>query len=141
MSGVSITVETAPEPATVATISDGLDAFNATAGGSRGKAEPLWLVARDAAGAVVGGIKARIAHRWVEVDWLWVAEAHRKAGLGSALLGRAEHEATARGCVGAFLWTYSFQAPAFYEKHGYVAFGRLDDIPPGHARIHYAKRL
>jgi GNAT superfamily N-acetyltransferase len=141
MSGLSITVETAPDAATVATIADGLTAFNEMEGGSRWQPEALWLVARDAGGAVVGGIKARIAHRWLEVDWLWVAQAHRKAGLGSALLGRAESVAAARGCQGAFLWTYSFQAPGFYEKHGYTAFGRLDGIPPGHARIHYAKRF
>lgn len=141
MNGVSISIEAAPDDATVSAISDGLNAYNAAASGSATPPETLWLVARHTDGGVVGGIRARIARGWIEVEWLWVAEAHRGGGLGTSLLARAEAEGEARGCRGAFLWTYSFQAPGFYGKQGYTEFGRLPDMPPGHARIYLAKRF
>lgn len=141
MSEPAIEALAAPDEATVTALSDGLVAYNREASGVPFAPEPLWLVMRDADGSVIGGIKARVAWGWVGVEWLWVHAAWRGRGLGGALLRRAEAEGRARGCTGVFLDTFSFQAPGFYEKQGYVAFGRLDDIPPGHARIHYAKRL
>jgi GNAT superfamily N-acetyltransferase len=131
----------APDEATVAALSNGLTAHNLEASGVPFAPEPLWLVMRDTDGSVIGGIKARVAWGWVGVDWLWVHAAWRGKRLGAGLLRRAEDEGRARGCTGVFLDTFSFQAPGFYEKQGYVAFGRLENIPPGHARIHYAKRL
>ena len=59
----------------------------------------------------------------------------RRQGLGAELLRRAEDEARARGCVGAHLDTFSFQARGFYEKQGYALFGTIPDCPPGHARF------
>ena len=55
-------------------------------------------------------------------------------------LGLAEEQAQARGCKGVFLYTYSFQAPGFYQKHGYQLMGVLEDCPPGHQR-YYLKKL
>lgn len=39
-------------------------------------------------------------------------------GLGMELLKRFEDEGRKRGCVAAFLYTISFQAPDFYKKNG-----------------------
>jgi hypothetical protein len=41
------------------------------------------------------------------------------------MLLQAEQEAKARGCRGAWLDTYSFQARGFYERLGYAVFGAL----------------
>ena len=57
------------------------------------------------------------------------------------MLAQAEAIARERGCVGIRLDTVSFQAPAFYRRHGYVEFGRIDDYPPGHTRFWFMKRL
>jgi GNAT superfamily N-acetyltransferase len=70
-----------------------------------------------------------------------VDEAHRRQGLGAALLHAAEDEARRRGCIGAYVDTYSFQAPGFYARQGYTAFARLEDLPPGGFRTWFAKRL
>ena len=35
----------------------------------------------------------------------------------------------------------AFQPPDFYTKRGYGVFGRLDDYPPGHAKLFLYKRL
>ncbi len=53
----------------------------------------------------------------------------------------AENEALARGCHGAYLDTFSFQAPDFYQKLGYEIYGKLDDFPKGHCRYFLRKKL
>ena len=52
-----------------------------------------------------------------------------------------EAEAIRRGCKGAYLDTFSYQARPFYEKLGYEVFGTLDDYPTGHQRFYMRKRL
>ena len=46
-----------------------------------------------------------------------------------------EAEAIRRGCRGAYLDTFSYQARPFYERLGYEVFGTLDDYPAGHQRF------
>jgi GNAT superfamily N-acetyltransferase len=62
-------------------------------------------------------------------------------GLGRQMLLQAEQEAIARGCRGAWLDTYSFQARRFHERLGYAVFGILNDYPPGQKRIFLHKVL
>ncbi|WKA29228.1 N-acetyltransferase [Bradyrhizobium roseum] len=45
------------------------------------------------------------------------------------MLRAAEAESKNRGAVGVLVDTYSFQAPAFYRKNGYAAYGQVDDFP------------
>lgn len=53
----------------------------------------------------------------------------------------AEAMARERGAVGACLETFTSQAPEFYQKRGYTVFGRLDDYPPGNAKLFLSKRF
>lgn len=101
----------------------------------------LTVLLRDASGAVVGGLRGSTGKTWLHVATLVVREAQRRQGGGSRLLEAAEREAVARGCLNAYLDTFSFQARPFYEKHGYVVFGTLEDFPPGHERYFLRKRL
>ena len=39
----------------------------------------------------------------------------------------AEETAIKQNCHGAYLYTYSFQSPKFYEKFGYEVSGKLKD--------------
>jgi hypothetical protein len=50
-------------------------------------------------------------------------------------------EARWRGARNAYLDTFSFQAPDFYQRHGYRVFGELVDFPPGHTRYYMTKQL
>lgn len=45
----------------------------------------------------------------------------------------AETIAMQQGCHSSQLNTYEFQAKAFYEKHGYIVVGKLENYPPGSA--------
>ena len=53
----------------------------------------------------------------------------------------AEGEARARGCAVVLLSSYSFQAPAFYQRCGYELAWKLEDFPPGHRNCYLVKRL
>lgn len=60
---------------------------------------------------------------------LWVASADRGGGVGGRLLAAAETEARRRGCTQILTSSFSFQAPGFYERHGYAEYARHPDLP------------
>ncbi len=80
-------------------------------------------------GATRGGVIAEGIGEWMYVTLLWVEDAFRRRGFGSSLLREAEREAKQRGAKGILVDTYSFQAPDFYRKHGYSAYGQVEDVP------------
>jgi GNAT superfamily N-acetyltransferase len=129
-----------PEMEAVAAIQRGLHAFNQEMGGPYDR-EPVTVLARDGAGAVRGGLLGLTYWHWLFIDWLWLARDQRGKGVGSELLQRAEAIARGRGCTHAYTDTFSFQAPAFWARNGYVEFGRLDEMPRGHARLWFRKAL
>ena len=90
---------------------------------------------------VIGGLYGKISYRWLLIDLVSVPESMRGQGIGEQLMRKAEEVAREKQCVGIWLETFSFQAPGFYRKLGYVEFGRLADYPPGHMRFYYQKRL
>jgi GNAT superfamily N-acetyltransferase len=129
-----------PSPRDVERLEDEVDRFNYAATNFH---DGRWLAAflRDAEGRLRAGLAG---HTWggcCEIRFLWVREAERRSGLGSALLRGAEREARARGCDQVVLSTHSFQAPDFYRRHGYTEVGRADGYPRGHAQIFLRKRF
>ena len=56
-------------------------------------------------------------------------------------MAAAEAYAVRRGCRGAHLDTYSFQARPLYERLGFVVVGQIDDMPVGHTSYFMAKAL
>jgi GNAT superfamily N-acetyltransferase len=76
-----------------------------------------------------GGLMAEGIGQWMYISLLWVEDGFRRKGLGTSLLYKAETEAKNRGAKGILVDTFSFQAPAFYKKHGYSAYGQVDDFP------------
>ena len=65
----------------------------------------------------------------------------RGNGLGSELTQKVEEETVRRGCIGALLETYSFQARGFYERLGYEVYGTVEDFPQRHRLFAMQKRL
>jgi len=99
------------------------------------------LTLRGSKSGVIGGLWGVLVYDWLYIELVYIPEELRGRGLGTALLGQAEALTADRGCIGVRLDTFSFQAPAFYEKLGYRAFGRLENLPKGHERIYYTKPL
>jgi ribosomal protein S18 acetylase RimI-like enzyme len=92
-------------------------------------------------GKILGGLVGETFFGWMFVSLLWVSERHRGNGWGSSLMRTAEAEARERGVHLVYLDSFSFQAPAFYEKLGYREFGRLKDFPAGYDRVWMTKAL
>lgn len=90
-------------------------------------------------GRLLGGLYGRTGFRRLFVELLFVPETLRGRGLGATLLQRAEVEAGKRGCIGAWLETFSAEAKSFYVKNGYRVFGEIADYPPGNTRFFLSK--
>ena len=121
-------------------IGKGLNASNVEATGIDDR-QPLAVVVRGADGAVLGGLSGRTSLGMLFINVVHLPRHLRGAGLGSRLLQLAEEEARRRGCRSGVLWTISFQAPGFYERHGWRRFGEVPCDPPGTSRIFLSKEL
>lgn len=103
--------------------------------------ELLNIVEYDENNSIIAGILGGTYWGWLHIDILWVAEKCRMQGIGSKLLKAAEEEARKRGCHSVHLDTMSWQAPAFYKKHGYKIISELENIPAGNKKFHLIKEL
>ena len=121
-------------------IREALNQFNCAHVGDDGHT-PLNLIEYDADGSIIGGLLGGTYWGWMYIDILWVREDHRRQGVGSRLLTEAEKEAVRRGCHHVHVDTMSWQAPAFYQKHGYEVIGVLPDIPLGNQKYLLMKTL
>ncbi len=119
----------------------GLVDFNARIAGPHGHRPLTLLIRREGSTEIAGGLIGGTSYGWLFVSVLHLPDDLRGTGLGAELLRRAEAEAVARGCIGAHLDTFSFQARPFYERHGYRVFGTIEDMPPGGSRYFMSKRL
>jgi GNAT superfamily N-acetyltransferase len=99
------------------------------------------LLSHPDTGDIIGGLWGETMFSYLHVDLLFVPETLRYSGIGRQLMTQAEEEATRRGCHGAWLDTFSFQARRFYERLGYAVFGTIEDYPPGHSRFFMKKTL
>ena len=105
------------------------------------ESEPLNLYVEDEHGEIMAGLVAETFGNWLEIEYLFVKEDLRGQGIGSQLLHQAESEAKKRNCRFAFVNTYQFQAPAFYQKQGSKEVFTLKDYPYTGQRHYYQKDL
>jgi GNAT superfamily N-acetyltransferase len=91
--------------------------------------------------SIIAGIDCQVGGGWLYIGSLWVEKTEREKGIGNKLLYVAERKAIEKGCHSAYLYTYSFQSPEFYEKNGYTAFGKLEDFCGDHEKLFLKKRL
>jgi len=88
-----------------------------------------------------GGLIGFIQWDWLHVEILGVGAALRGQGWGRRLIEAAEGLAGNHACRGLWLSTFTFQAPAFYERMGFTRCGEIPDHPAGQSRLFYMKRL
>lgn len=122
-------------------IGGGLNAFNDEVCGYADR-KPLAVLAKDPVnGMIVGGALGRSSLGLLFLELFHLPELYRGAGIGTEILRLFEGEGRARGCVAAVLYTISFQAPAFYERHGWRRFGEVPCLPAGTSRVFLSKQL
>jgi GNAT superfamily N-acetyltransferase len=92
-------------------------------------------------GTIDGGLVGYTGRGWLFVELLAVPERLRGQGMAGALLARAEEEARARGCIGAYIDTINPVACRAYERAGYHVFGRIENFAKGHDVCWLIKRF
>jgi GNAT superfamily N-acetyltransferase len=129
-----------PTPGDIQYLEDRIYEYNS---GVTGITDGEWLAifVRDDEGRIVGGISGNTWGGCAEIRQFWVEEPRRKQGLGTKLLEAAEAEARRRGCGLVILMTFSFQAPAFYAKHGFELVATVENHPRGHQNSLLRKSL
>lgn len=135
-----ISVETQPNAKQINFVDEQLYQFNV---GKIGEYQytPLFLFLHNPQNIVVGGLDGFMGLGWLNIGTLWVTEKLRGEGYGRKLVQLAEKEAIKYSCVNAYLFTYSFQNPEFYQHLGYEVFGKLEGFLPGHSRYFLKKTL
>src|SRR5271170_1995408 len=83
------------------------------------------ICAFDKKNIFIGGMYGWLCWGWLYIEWAFIDERWRHAGVGSRLLARCEQSAKDNGIYNSRLNTGSFQAPEFY----------LQRIPNGLKRI------
>jgi len=136
----TLTVTDAADEETRKAVLAPLVEYNASqAGPSQNR--PLAVLVKDDQGAVIGGLWGHTGYDWLFTQLLVVPAALRGRGVGTEIMQLAEREAAQRGCHGAWLDTFEFQAKGFYERLGYECFGELPNYPKGYARFFMKKAL
>jgi GNAT superfamily N-acetyltransferase len=129
-----------PEESAWGIIGRGISEYNTGQAGDT-KFQRLCFALQAPDQEIVGGVIGEVYWGWLHVDLLWVGDGLRGRGYGHRLLTAVEDRARQGGAKNAYLDTFSFQAPGFYEQHGYRVFGELADFPAGHRRYFYTKQL
>jgi len=97
--------------------------------------------ARDAKENIIAGISGWLWANACEITFLWVNDKYRGKGYGELLLKLAEDEAKKNDCEVILIKSYSFQAPSFYQKHGYQVEHITNNFPPGYTYYCLVKRI
>ncbi len=122
-------------------LGDGLNTYNEATAGYWDRRSLGVLVHDPATGKAVGGAIGRSSLGLLFLDTFYLPEELRGQGIGSQVLQAFEDEGRRRGCRSAVLYTISFQAPGFYARHGWRAFGEVACDPAGTSRIFMSKEL
>ena len=103
--------------------------------------QELGVYVRNESGEITAGLIGNTHGNWLTVKYLWVSESLRGQRISSELLEAAEQAARERGCKYSFLDTFGFQAPEFYQKHGYHVVFTLEEYPISGKRYYFTKEL
>ncbi|BDB20244.1 N-acetyltransferase [Pseudomonas sp. CYM-20-01] len=141
MTALHIEVSDQPNPDAEPVLGAGLAAFNEAITGYNDRRLLAVLIKDPDTRQILGGITGKTTLGTAFLDLFHLPDTLRGEGLGSQLLHAFEAEARRRGCRNAVLYTLSFQAPGFYEKHGWVRFGEIPCEPDGSSRVFLSKTL
>lgn len=131
-----------PTPTDKKIMKGGMLAYHASKGHIRPEKDDYYsIIIKNEKKKTVGVVV--VSFRWgaMHIETLWIEETLRSKGWGTKLMNMVEQEAVKRKCHLIYTDTYSWQAPQFYEKLGYVLYGKLDDFPKGCSLSYYVKKI
>ncbi|MFX0202618.1 MAG: GNAT family N-acetyltransferase, partial [Candidatus Hodarchaeota archaeon] len=94
-------------------------------------APDISLVLKDANGNIVGGVITSMLTGIMHLEVLWIDEKYRGRGYGRDLVLQVERIGRKKGYPASQTWTFSFQAPEFYQSIGYKILGIFDGYTDG----------
>lgn len=101
----------------------------------------LGIFLRDGYGNIEGGLIGRTARGWLYTQLIFIPDHLRGKGLAGQLLAKAEDEAKARGCIGAYIDSMNPDAVRTYRKCGYEIAGNVGPFTAGNGITWMSKRF
>ncbi|MBO1300153.1 MULTISPECIES: GNAT family N-acetyltransferase [Enterococcus] len=96
----------------------------------------------ESEGVVLGRIVGFIHWDHLQIELFYVSNNTQGQGIGTKLLNHVESIAKQQNKSYIFLETMSFNAPKFYEKHGYEVVGKIVNSPmENQIRFFYKKDI
>lgn len=89
------------------------------------------LILKNKEGEVIGGTLTSTLYWTQYLEVLWVDEKHRGLGYGRDLVIEAQKLAKEIGCISSHVYTFSWQAPEFYQAVGYDLIVTYDGYHSG----------
>jgi ribosomal protein S18 acetylase RimI-like enzyme len=99
------------------------------------------LVLRNNDENIVGGVITSMLTGIMHLEVLWVDKKYRGRGLGKRLVLEAERIGREKGYPASSTWTFSFQAPEFYQNIGYEIVGVFEGYVGGITEYVLQKKL
>ena len=136
-------INTDPTADEIKEFQKGLEAYNMehTNGEFNSPEEWLNLILKDHDGNIVGGITTSTLYWAQYLEAFWVDKRYRRMGYGRDLVLEAERLAKINGCVVSQTYTFSWQAPDFYQAVGYKLMATYDGYVEGITEHILMKRL
>jgi len=91
----------------------------------------ICLVLRDKHENIVGGVITSMLTGIMHLEVLWIDEKYRGRGYGRNLILHAEKIGKQKNYSASQTWTFSFQAPDFYQNIGYKVIGIFEGYTGG----------
>lgn len=106
----------------------GLEAYNMAQTNNEFNSPQPWLslVLRNHDDNIVGGILTSTLYWTQYLEVLWVDDKYRGLGYGRDLVLEANRLAKKQGCISSHTYTFSWQAPDFYQAVGYDLIATYD---------------
>lgn len=136
----ALTLDMPPADADLQAVRSSLAEFNVSHS-TMDQGQRTAIFRRDWAGQIVASIYGWLWGATPEIVLLWIDEPLRGQGLGQQLLAQMEAAGRSLGARLAMLETFSFQAPAFYQRCGYETFGVIEGYDRQHAKHFMRKDL
>lgn len=121
----------------------GLEAYNMEKTDGEFNSPQPWLnlVLKDHEGIIVGGILTSTLYWSLYLEVLWVDEKYRGLGYGRDLVLEAQRLAKKNGCITSHVYTFSWQAPDFYQAVGYKLIATYEGYHGGITELILMERL